>query len=169
MMYEAEVECVACHLDEDDQVIRANKNSCIECHDEDYGDMLSEWQSTVRSLVQSVYKLSNSKKRLQLTKEDRTKIRDGSNKDRLLTVNTSGEASVTDASMITIGNSLITINTDIQSSNNGSYTQLVSIDIAVESIDTKMTNKAQMTNITDGIDDLIINSSGEATVKDNIR
>ena len=76
MMSEAEVECIACHLDENDQVIQATKNSCIECHDDDYGEMYSEWQDTVKSLIQSFTNLSKAKKKLSLTKEERAQIRD---------------------------------------------------------------------------------------------
>jgi nitrate/TMAO reductase-like tetraheme cytochrome c subunit len=64
-MAEAEVECVGCHLGEDEQIYRPDKGKCAECHDEDYSEMHTEWQNTVKesiaTLTESLKKKRNQK------------------------------------------------------------------------------------------------------------
>ncbi len=54
VMAEAEVGCRDCHTLEGKGVIRPEKSACINCHDEDYGEMFTEWQTTIRGLVKAI-------------------------------------------------------------------------------------------------------------------
>jgi len=71
IMYEAGVECMDCHLNDKDQIFRSDKRKCVDCHDEDYGDMLSEWQTWVKDLIQSISTSLKEKRKLELTEQDK--------------------------------------------------------------------------------------------------
>lgn len=54
VMAEAEVGCRDCHTLEGKGVIRPEKSACINCHDEDYGEMFTEWQESIRGLEETL-------------------------------------------------------------------------------------------------------------------
>jgi hypothetical protein len=76
IMAEAEVECLDCHLGDENQIYRSDKNKCAECHDEDYSDMYSEWQSSVKNLVQSISLSLADKRKQQLSEQERSTLRE---------------------------------------------------------------------------------------------
>jgi len=51
MMYEAELSCTDCHAAEDNHVSRDIVQTCVDCHDEDYTAILTEWQQFGDSLL----------------------------------------------------------------------------------------------------------------------
>lgn len=54
VMYAQEVDCRACH-ENDDGIIREGKGeSCTLCHAEDYGDLLVDWQDETRRLISEI-------------------------------------------------------------------------------------------------------------------
>ena len=69
IMAEAEVECVDCHLREDDKIFRSNKGKCIDCHDEDYADMFDEWQNSAKDLISSIDSSIREMKNIKLDTE----------------------------------------------------------------------------------------------------
>lgn len=75
IMAEAEVECLDCHLEDNNQIFRSNQSRCAECHDEDYSDMYSEWQSSVQNLTQSLSRALADKKKLELSDQERSTLR----------------------------------------------------------------------------------------------
>jgi len=54
IMYDAEVYCSGCHMDDDEKVSKANEDNCIACHDDDYGPILEEWQTDAKSKIVEV-------------------------------------------------------------------------------------------------------------------
>jgi len=76
IMAEAEVECLDCHLGENKQIYRSDKGKCAECHDEDYSVMYSEWQSSVKNLIQSLSRSLADKKKLELSEQERSALRE---------------------------------------------------------------------------------------------
>jgi len=46
-----EVECRSCHGGEESEVRRARGSDCIECHDEDYGVQLADWQRSTKQTL----------------------------------------------------------------------------------------------------------------------
>ncbi len=71
IMSEAGVECIDCHLNDKDQIFRSNKGKCVDCHDKDYEDMLSEWQMSVKDLIQSISTSLKEKRQLELIEQDK--------------------------------------------------------------------------------------------------
>lgn len=69
IMAEAEVSCPDCHRYEQDNVIRPGKIKCLDCHEEDYGEMFTEWQENVNQLMLSLANSLKDKKRLKLSQE----------------------------------------------------------------------------------------------------
>jgi nitrate/TMAO reductase-like tetraheme cytochrome c subunit len=55
-MYSEEVECVDCHVP-DDNVIRPTIASCLDCHDEGYDTDAEEWKTEIEELTQQVQSL----------------------------------------------------------------------------------------------------------------
>jgi len=76
IMAEAEVECLDCHLGDNKQIYRSDKGKCAECHDEDYSVMYSEWQSSVKNLIQSLSRSLADKKKLELSEQERSALRE---------------------------------------------------------------------------------------------
>jgi nitrate/TMAO reductase-like tetraheme cytochrome c subunit len=75
IMADAEVGCLDCHLEKGTNIYRPDKGKCAECHDEDYADMFTEWQSSVESLISSITNSINANKRLKLSLEDSEALR----------------------------------------------------------------------------------------------
>jgi nitrate/TMAO reductase-like tetraheme cytochrome c subunit len=51
IMFEAELACTDCHGHENNHVSRDVGPMCVECHDDDYGEMLVQWQQFGDSLL----------------------------------------------------------------------------------------------------------------------
>jgi hypothetical protein len=73
-MFEAEIECTGCHLDSRDQIYRPDKNKCVDCHEEEYGDMFLEWQNSVKDLIRPLRTALAERKKLSLSKEEQAQI-----------------------------------------------------------------------------------------------
>ncbi len=81
IMAEAEVECVDCHLSKTNKIFRSDKEKCADCHDEDYAEMHTEWQSSIRDLISSLTDFLNVKKKQKLSLQ---KSRDLQNIEKIL-------------------------------------------------------------------------------------
>ncbi len=75
IMAEADVECLGCHLGDNKKIYRSGKGKCAECHDEDYSDMHTEWQTSVRESIASVTDSIKKKRNIQLTTQERDILR----------------------------------------------------------------------------------------------
>ena len=76
IMFEAEVMCLDCHLDPQNNIFRSDRNKCLDCHDEDYGDIFLEWQNSAKNLMNSLKTSLKEKKKLSLSKEEKAKLLD---------------------------------------------------------------------------------------------
>ncbi len=74
IMFEAEIECIGCHLDSRDQIYRPDKNKCVDCHEEEYGDIFLEWQNSVKDLIRSLKNTLTKRKKLSLPKEQQVLV-----------------------------------------------------------------------------------------------
>lgn len=54
IMAEAEVGCGDCHLNSENKVFRSDKNKCLDCHEEEYGEFFTDWQSTILRFVKEI-------------------------------------------------------------------------------------------------------------------
>jgi len=79
-MSQGDVDCLGCHSGEEGEpVIRPTGETCQNCHEEDYGDYLSEWQSEVETNINRLESLLQEKA-TSLPVEQISLIRDGVNK-----------------------------------------------------------------------------------------
>ena len=74
IMFEAEADCIDCHLGPKNQIFRSDANKCVDCHDEDYKEMFSEWQNSVKDLIGLLKTSLKEKKKLSLTQDEKTQI-----------------------------------------------------------------------------------------------
>jgi hypothetical protein len=74
IMFEAEVECTGCHLSPQNQIYRSDKNKCVDCHEEEYGEIFFEWQNSVKNLIRSLKTTSAERKKLSLSKEEQEQL-----------------------------------------------------------------------------------------------
>ena len=51
-MYEAEIGCAGCHLNQDDKIVRPSKAVCLNCHDEGFDEILEGWSTDTQQLMQ---------------------------------------------------------------------------------------------------------------------
>ena len=70
-MAQAGAECVDCHLDSEEEVVRPGKNKCLDCHDEGYENLHTEWQESTKELIQSLKILLLEKQKESLTTEQK--------------------------------------------------------------------------------------------------
>jgi hypothetical protein len=75
IMAEAEVECLDCHLGDNKKIYRPDKGKCAECHDEDYAEMHTEWQRTIKDLISSIKAYIKRKRNAPLTPEERITLK----------------------------------------------------------------------------------------------
>ncbi|MBN1223284.1 MAG: cytochrome c3 family protein [Candidatus Aminicenantes bacterium] len=75
-MAEAEVECTDCHLNNQSEISRPDKNKCLDCHEEDYAEIQTDWQESVQNLIQTLTTHLEHKKKLPLTEQEKTVFRD---------------------------------------------------------------------------------------------
>ena len=94
-----EVECRACHGGSDAAVRRAQGSDCAECHDEEYGEQLTEWQQSTKQALAALTKILSS---------DTTGIWYQENKALLDKVRTGIEQMEADRSLGAHNNELIT-------------------------------------------------------------
>jgi hypothetical protein len=76
IMFEAEVECTGCHLSPQNQIYRSDRNKCVDCHEEDYGEIFFEWQNSVKDLIRSLKTSLKERKKLSLSKEEKAQLLD---------------------------------------------------------------------------------------------
>ncbi len=75
IMAEAGVECADCHLGDNKQIVRPDKTKCAECHDEDYTEMHTEWQTTIQDLISSATISLNARKKMTLSPQENEVLR----------------------------------------------------------------------------------------------
>lgn len=71
IMFEAEADCIDCHLSPRNQIFRSDSNKCLDCHDDDYKDIFLEWQKTTKDSIRSIRTSLKEKKKLRLTVEEK--------------------------------------------------------------------------------------------------
>ena len=76
IMFEAEIECVNCHLDPQSQVFRSDANKCLDCHDEEYKSIFAEWQNSVRNLIESMKISLRDKSTSMVSNEEKAWLRE---------------------------------------------------------------------------------------------
>jgi hypothetical protein len=81
IMFEAGAECTDCHLNESNTIFRSDGKKCLDCHEEDYAEMFTEWQQSVRDLSESLTSLLKEKRKLKLSEQAKITI---SNTERAL-------------------------------------------------------------------------------------
>ncbi|MCK4758598.1 MAG: cytochrome c3 family protein, partial [Candidatus Aminicenantes bacterium] len=74
IMSHVEVFCSDCHFGEGDQVVRSNKNKCLDCHEEDYLELFSEWQDSVKGLIRDVRSALKESKKLKLSEAEKAEL-----------------------------------------------------------------------------------------------
>jgi hypothetical protein len=74
IMFEAEADCIDCHLGPQNQIFRSDANKCVDCHDEEYKEMFTEWQSSVKDLINLLKTSLKEKKKLSLTKMEKAQF-----------------------------------------------------------------------------------------------
>jgi hypothetical protein len=75
IMASAGAECVDCHINEEDKVSHPDKSKCLDCHEEGYEELHTDWQNSVRNLILEVKSLILDKQKLSLSSDQRTEIR----------------------------------------------------------------------------------------------
>ncbi len=73
-MYDGEVECIDCHLNENNIITETSGKNCSNCHDDEYDDILEEWQSGVSTIIVDIQTLLSEITYYDLSKENRQKI-----------------------------------------------------------------------------------------------
>jgi hypothetical protein len=71
IMAEGEVDCSDCHAAGGEKIIRPDKTACAECHDEDYAEMFTEWQNSIRTLLKEVTSSIQVKRKSSLTEQEK--------------------------------------------------------------------------------------------------
>jgi len=74
IMFEAEVDCKGCHISPQNQIYRSDRNKCIDCHEEEYGEIFSEWQNSAKELIRYLKTFLAEKKKLSLSKEEKAQL-----------------------------------------------------------------------------------------------
>jgi len=75
IMFEAEVECTDCHIGPQNKIYRPDKNKCLDCHEEDYGEMFTDWQDKTENNILSIKASLKGKKKTRLTEEEWTYLK----------------------------------------------------------------------------------------------
>ena len=57
VMFDSGVDCRGCHLDQSGQITRPGPKTCLNCHEEGYDEMLSEWQFNTTAMIQEIESL----------------------------------------------------------------------------------------------------------------
>lgn len=76
IMFEAGAACPDCHLNDRGAVFRPDKRKCLDCHEESYEDMFSEWQESIQDLTKSLSTFLELKKRLKLTEQEKSVLKE---------------------------------------------------------------------------------------------
>jgi TonB family protein len=69
IMFEAGVECKDCHLNNQNEIIKPKKEKCLDCHDKGYDEMMTDWQSSIRSQITIIRNLIKNLKKYSLSQE----------------------------------------------------------------------------------------------------
>ena len=72
LVAEAEVECQDCHLSSQNKVLRPDENKCLDCHEEEYGKRLKEWQQEIKNGLNSLRVSLKDKKRIPLSAQEKS-------------------------------------------------------------------------------------------------
>ena len=75
-MFEAEVECIACHNYSDNNSIISNENRCLECHEEEsYKEIYFNWRNTTIESVDKIEKWFSINRSKKLTDQQNIQIK----------------------------------------------------------------------------------------------
>ncbi|MGD9345210.1 MAG: cytochrome c3 family protein [Candidatus Aminicenantes bacterium] len=76
IMFEAGAECTDCHLNDQNIVFRSTAKKCLDCHEEEYEEMFTEWRASVRDLLASLTSLLKEKKERALTEQEKMTLQE---------------------------------------------------------------------------------------------
>ena len=54
IMFESDVECEDCHKDDNEVISRAQARNCNNCHDDEYDDLVEEWQAQTKTKISAI-------------------------------------------------------------------------------------------------------------------
>jgi hypothetical protein len=74
IMAEAGVSCQDCHISRENRVIRSTKNKCLDCHEEEYGELFTEWQGATQDLMRFIEASLKEKKKGKLNEQEKIQI-----------------------------------------------------------------------------------------------
>lgn len=80
IMYEAEIFCSGCHMNEDDEVAKAEAEGCISCHEDGYEEILEEWRTSANDQMDEILDLITKVEKVDLNeagKEEFEELRNG--------------------------------------------------------------------------------------------
>ncbi len=70
----AGVECVDCHISAEDKVHRPDNNKCLDCHEEGYEELQTDWQNSTRELIQAIKAQLIEKQKLSLSADQKSSL-----------------------------------------------------------------------------------------------
>jgi hypothetical protein len=73
-MKEGGVGCIDCHI-ESDKLIKPDKKICMKCHDQDYAEMMTDWDKEVKDLIKEVNNVIRNLDDTQLSSEEKQEVR----------------------------------------------------------------------------------------------
>lgn len=75
VMFEAGLDCSGCHTDENGQITRPGPETCLNCHEEGYAEMLPEWQSSTAGLMEEIKSTIARLQTARLKQSDKESLR----------------------------------------------------------------------------------------------
>ncbi len=75
VMFEAEIGCRGCHVDENDRIVRPGGQVCVGCHEEGYDELLSQWQSSTGEMLEEIESLLSRLESAKLGRAENETIR----------------------------------------------------------------------------------------------
>jgi hypothetical protein len=75
VMFESDLDCSGCHIDENGQITRSGPETCLNCHEEGYDEMLSQWQSSNAGIMEEIESLLARLETAKLKRVDKESLR----------------------------------------------------------------------------------------------
>ena len=74
IMFAAGAECTDCHHNTQGNVIRSGAEKCLDCHEEDYRELFTEWQNSYQELSTSIRDSLQKLNRQVLSRQDKSDL-----------------------------------------------------------------------------------------------
>ncbi len=75
VMFESDLDCSGCHIDENERITRSGPKTCLNCHEEGYDEMLSQWQSSNAGIMEEIESLLARLETAKLKRVDKESLR----------------------------------------------------------------------------------------------